>query len=289
MSKTSKNQQEIKWTTIIEPFQTNIILSFKEVWNYKDLLIMLVKRDFVTYYKQTILGPIWFFIQPILTTLVYVFVFGNIVGLSTDGIPKILFYLSGVTIWNYFADSFNKVSTTFRDNQLIFSKVYFPRIITPLSIVSSSLIKFLIQFLLFLGFLGFYILTQNATISINHYALLLPILVMLMAGLGLGLGMMITSLTTRYRDLIFLIQFGVQLLMYATPVIYPLSTMPLKYKIFIQLNPMTGIIETFRFGFLGSGNFSWALLLYSILSTLLLLFLGTYIFNKTEQNFIDTI
>ncbi|MCO4819834.1 MAG: ABC transporter permease [Bacteroidetes bacterium] len=266
-----------------------MVLNLKEVWGYKDLLMMFVKRDFVTYYKQTILGPIWFFIQPIFTTLVYVFVFGNIAGLSTDGVPKVLFYLSGVTIWNYFADSFNKVSTTFKDNQQIFGKVYFPRIITPLSIVSSNLIKFTIQLLLFFGFLSYYLISGEDSISLNSVALLLPLLVGLMAGLGLGLGMMITSLTTKYRDLVFLLQFGIQLLMYATPVIYPLSTMPEKYKIFIQLNPMTGIIETFRYGFLGSGSFSSMLLLYSTLSTLILLLLGTYIFNKTEQNFIDTV
>ena len=285
----SKHSKQEMWTSVIKPKRPNTLIDFKEVWSYKDLLWMFVKRDFVTFYKQTVLGPIWFFIQPIFTTLVYVFIFGNVAGISTDGVPKILFYLSGVTVWNYFSESFNKVSTTFRDNQQIFGKVYFPRIITPLSIVSSNLIKFGVQFLLFLSFLIYYRVATDALLEINIVVLTLPLLILLMAGLGLGLGMIITALTTKYRDLVFVIQFGVQLLMYSTPIIYPLSTMPEKYKLLIQLNPMTGIIETFRNGLLGSGSFSPSLLLYSVISTIVILLLGTYIFNRTEQNFIDSV
>lgn len=278
-----------KWTTIIRPRRSGTFVDLRQVWAYRDLLFMLIKRDFVTYYKQTILGPIWFFIQPIFTTLVYVFVFGNVAGISTDGTPKILFYLSGVTMWNYFADSFNKVSTTFKDNQQIFGKVFFPRIIVPLAIVSSNLMKFSVQVMLFSMFLIYYLLGTESTIHLNSTAFLFPLLIVIMAGLGLGLGMIITALTTKYRDLVFLIQFGIQLLMYSTPVIYPLSTMPEKYKLIIQVNPMTGVLETFRHGFLGAGSFSVTLLLYSVLATIIIVLTGSYIFNKTEQNFIDSV
>lgn len=283
----TKNEEQ--WDSIIEPKHSLLSLNFKEVWKYRDLLMMFVKRDFVTFYKQTILGPIWFFMQPIFTSLTYVIIFGRIAGLSTDGLPQILFYLSGVTAWNYFSDCLNKVSTVFKDNQAIFGKVYFPRIVTPLAIVTSNLMKFGIQFGLFLVFLMYYLFFTDTNINVQPEALLTPIFILIMAALGLGLGMIITSMTTKYRDLVFLLTFGIQLLMYATPVIYPLSTIPESYQWLLKLNPMTGILEGFRYGFLGQGSFTWELLAYSGGVTTLLFLIGTIIFNKTEKNFMDTV
>lgn len=277
-----------RWDTVIEPKKSLFSLNLKEVWKYKDLLMMFIKRDFVTYYKQTILGPLWFFIQPLFTTITYVFVFGNIAGISTDELPQPLFYMAGITIWNYFADCLNKVSTVFRDNQNIFGKVYFPRLVTPLSIVASNLIKFVIQLVLFAMLYAYFVIT-GANIQPNAIALLFPVLVLMMAGLGLGFGMLITSMTTKYRDLVFLLQFGIQLLMYGTPVIYPLSTIPEQYKWAIMLNPMAPIVETFRYGFLGTGTFSWGMIGYSAAFTVGVVLLGTLIFNKTEKNFMDTV
>lgn len=275
--------------TNITPHRSLIHFNLREVWKYRDLLRMLVKRDFVTFYKQTILGPLWFVVQPVLTTLTFMLIFGNIAGISTDGIPQPLFYMSGITIWNYFADSLNRVSGVFRENQNIFGKVYFPRLVTPLSIVVSGLVKFGIQFLLFIGMLLYFQWFTEASIPINSVALLAPLLILLMALLSLGLGMLITSLTTKYRDLIFLLQFAIQLLMYATPVIYPLSTVPEKYRWIIQFNPITPIVETFKYGFLGAGSFSEGALLYAATVSLVVMLLGTLVFNRTERNFMDTI
>ena len=277
------------WDNIILPKKSLFSINYSEIWSYRDLLIMLVKRDFVTTYKQTILGPIWFFIQPIFTTIIYVFVFGNIAGLSTDGSPKILFYMSGTILWNYFADCLNKTATVFRENQNIFGKVYFPRLITPLSIVTSGLFKLGIQFLLFILILVYYHIFTSVNVHLSPILLILPLLILLMAMLSLGIGLMITSFTTKYRDLVFLLQFGVQLLMYATPVIYPLSSLPDKYRWIIELNPMTSIIETFRYGILGSGSFSWFSLGYTFIFSIIVLSLGTLIFNKTEKDFMDTV
>lgn len=263
-------------------------LKLKDTWEYRDLLWLLVRRDFVSFYKQTVLGPLWFFIQPIFTTVIYTLVFGNIAGIPTDGIPKPLFYLAGITAWNYFADCLIKTSTVFRDNANVFGKVYFPRLIVPVSIVLSSLIRFGIQMLLFLFFIGYYSF-NGAPIHTSSLIFLFPLLVILMALLGLGSGMIISSLTTKYRDLSFLVTFGIQLLMYATTVIYPLSSAPTKYKWLILANPMTAIIETFKLGFLGQGSFSWAMFVYASGVTLLLLFAGILIFTKVERNFIDTV
>jgi len=281
--------QNKDWDIIIEPKKRLFSLNLKEVWQYKDLLYMFVKRDFVTIYKQTILGPLWFFIQPIFTAIIYTFIFGRVAGISTDGLPQILFYMSGTVCWSYFQDSFNKTATVFKDNQNIFGKVYFPRLITPLSIVTSGLLKLGIQLLLYISVLVFYTSTGNFDLNIQLEILLFPFLIMMMAGLALGFGMIITSFTTKYRDLIFLLQFGVQLLMYATPVIYPLSAMPEKYKWLIVLNPMTSIIETFRFGTLGEGSFNWAYIAYTAVFTFIILTIGTVVFNKTEKDFMDTI
>lgn len=277
-----------KWDTIIEGRTSLFDLKFKEVWRYRDLLLMFVKRDFISFYKQTILGPLWFFIQPIFTTIVYAFVFGRLAGISTDGLPQYLFYLSGITTWNYFSDCLTKTSTVFKDNANIFGKVYFPRVIMPLSIVSSNLIRFGVQFLLFLIML-LYFNIKGADVHVTFAILLFPLLILMMALLGLGIGLIISAMTTRYRDLSFLVSFGVQLLMYGTTVIYPLSSAPEKYKFLIKLNPMTFIIETFRFGFLGKGDFSVTGLLYSLAFTLVAFVIGIVIFNKTEKNFVDTI
>jgi lipopolysaccharide transport system permease protein len=280
-----------EWDLVIEPQNSLFELHLKDVWRYRDLLWLLVKRDFVSFYKQTILGPLWFFIQPLFTTIIFTFIFGNLAGLSTDGLPQPLFYMAGITAWNYFADCLTKTSTVFKDNANIFGKVYFPRLIMPLSIVVSNLVRFGVQMLLFFLMIGYY-LFRNDIGSVFHpniYILLFPVLVLLMALLGLGLGLVITALTTKYRDLAFLITFGVQLMMYATTVIYPLSAAPAKYKWLIELNPMTGIIEAFRYGFLGEGVLTMSTLGYSVIVTVVSLIIGVVIFNKTEKTFVDTV
>lgn len=287
MSVSSELQRE-RWTEIIEPEKSIFSVNLKEVWNYRDLLILLVRRDFVATYKQTILGPIWFFVQPILTTITFAIVFGRIAGVSTDGLPMFLFYMAGVTLWNYFSECLNRTATVFKDNSSIFGKVYFPRLVMPLSIVASNLVKLGIQLLLFILVWAYYLITTD-TVHPNATILLFPILILMMGGLGLGLGMIISSLTSKYRDLIFLLTFGVQLLMYATPVIYPLSSIGEKYQWLIMANPMTAIIETFKYGFLGKGYFSVPLLLYSFAFTIIAMVLGVLIFNKVERNFIDTV
>jgi lipopolysaccharide transport system permease protein len=264
-------------------------LKLKEVWDYRDLLWLLVRRDFVAFYKQTILGPAWFFIQPLMTTIIFTFVFGRLGGFKTDGIPQPLFYMAGVTTWNYFADCLTKTSTVFKDNAHIFGKVYFPRLIMPLSIVVSNLVKFGTQMLLFLCMLGYYMIFRKEECSPNMYILLFPYLILLMALLGLGLGMIISAMTTKYRDLAFLVTFGVQLLMYATTVVYPLSTADSGIRWIIEANPMTAVIETFRYGFLGNASFSWSGLGYSSIFTFIVLVFGVVIFNKVERTFVDTV
>lgn len=276
------------WDLVIKGHGPLFDLKISEVWSYRDLLLMFVKRDFVSFYKQTVFGPLWFFIQPLFTTIIFTFVFGNLAGLSTDGLPQPLFYMAGITAWNYFADCITKTSTVFKDNSQIFGKVYFPRLILPLSIVTSNLVRFGVQMLLFIGMMAYYALA-GGSFQITWAVSLFPFLVLLMACLGLGLGLMITALTTKYRDLSFLVTFGVQLLMYMTTVIYPLSAAPERYKQLIQLNPMTGIIEAFRVAFLGQGYLSATSLGYSSAITLVILFAGILIFNKTERNFVDTV
>lgn len=284
-----KESEEIGyWDLTIKGHTSLLDVNFGDLWRYRDLLLMFVKRDFVSFYKQTIFGPLWFFIQPILTTIVFTFVFGNLAGLSTDGLPQFLFYLSGITAWNYFSDCITKTSTVFKDNANIFGKVYFPRLIMPLSIVASNLVRFGVQLIMLLIMMGYYAIT-GADFQITYAILFFPILVLIMALLGLGLGLIITAMTTKYRDLSFLVSFGVQLLMYGTTVIYPLSSADEKYKYIIQLNPMTGIIEAFRYGFLGKGEFTLWSVGYSAVFTIIVLFFGIIIFNKTEKTFVDTI
>jgi lipopolysaccharide transport system permease protein len=277
-----------EWDLTIESQTSLFDLKFKDLWQYRDLLMMFVKRDFVSFYKQTILGPLWFFIQPLFTTIIYTFVFGSLAKISTDGLPQPLFYLAGITAWNYFADCLTKTSTVFKDNSNIFGKVYFPRLILPLSIVASNLVRFGVQMILFLCMMVYYY-WSGTSFYLSWALLMFPVLVLLMALLGLGLGLIVTAMTTKYRDLAFLVTFGVQLMMYATTVIYPLSAAPEKYKHIIELNPMTGIIEAFRYSFLGKGEFSTWSVGYSALVTLVVLFLGIIIFNKTEKTFVDTV
>jgi lipopolysaccharide transport system permease protein len=277
-----------KWDVVIEP-QTHLFdLKLKDVWHYRDLLLLLVRRDFVSFYKQTILGPLWFFIQPLFTTIIYTFIFSNLAHISTQDIPGPLFYMAGITAWNYFSDCLIKTSTVFKDNSDVFGKVYFPRLIMPLSIVLSNLIKFAVQMLMFFIMMGFFAF-KGETFHITIYVLLFPLLVIQMALLGLGSGMIISALTTKYRDLAFLVSFGVQLLMYGTTVVYPLSSAPEKYRWLIALNPLTPIIEAFRTGFLGKGSFTWQSLGMSSLITLIIASIGIIIFNKVERNFIDTV
>ncbi len=276
------------WSLVITEHNSLFDLKFIDVWRYRDLLVLFVKRDFVSFYKQTVLGPLWFFIQPLFTTIVFTFVFGNLAKISTDGLPQQLFYLSGITAWNYFSDCLTKTSTVFRDNAAIFGKVYFPRLIMPLSIIISSLVRFAVQLILLLIMMVYFGI-QGANFEVTYAIVFFPLLVILMALLGLGLGLIVTAMTTKYRDLAFLVSFGVQLLMYGTTVIYPLSSAPAKYKTIIEMNPMTGIIEAFRFAFLGKGEFSLWSIGYSVLITLIVLFLGVIIFNKTEKNFVDTL
>lgn len=280
-----------QWTEVIQPRTRLLDLGLREVWRYRDLVMLFVRRDFVATYKQTILGPIWFFIQPLLTTITFMVVFSGIANLGTGGVPPLAFYLAGVTIWNYFAQALTATSTVFTANAAIFGKVYFPRLTMPLSIVLSNLVRFAIQFGLFLVVWAYYLLTSDA-LRPNAALLLTPVLVILMGLLALGLGMIFSALTTKYRDLAMLLTFGVQLLMYATPVIYPLAelaSLPAQYRWLIMANPLNSIIETFRYGFLGTGSFSWAYLGYSALATAIILLLGTIIFNKVEKSFTDTV
>jgi len=277
-----------EWDLIIRPKRHLLDVNLKEIWDYRDLLYMFVKRDIVTVYQQTILGPIWFFVQPIATMLTYVIVFGRIANISTDGIPAPLFYLSGVIIWNYFQDCLAKTSSTFASNAGIFGKVYFPRLIVPMSQVVSGIIKFGIQMALFLAVFAWYLFTTDA-VQPNLWMLASGYCVLLMAGMGLGLGILLSSLTTKYRDLNFLLGFGVQLLMYATPIIYPMSVLSDKLRLWLWWNPISHVIECFKYGFLGSGSASVTGLAYTTAFTLVTLIFGVIIFNRTEQTFMDTV
>ena len=282
------NTDTNNWTEEIKSNDSLFSVNLQEVWQYRDLLFMLVKKEFITFYKQTILGPIWFFIQPVLTVLMYVVLFGQIAKLSTDGLPQVAFYLAGTIIWNYFSESLTKTSTIFKDNATVFGKIYFPRLIMPLSVVCSGLMKFAIQFILFVLVVLYYTFVIG-TIHPNIWVLATPFLIILMAAFALGLGMIFSSLTTKYKDLTFLLTFGIQLGMYATPVVYPVSAMPEKYRWIIDVNPLTGIFECFRYGYLGSGDFKAESLALSTLMISILLITGVLIFNKIEKSFMDTV
>lgn len=275
-------------TYYINSKQSLFSLNLHEVWEYRDLLLMLMKRDFITFYKQTILGPLWFIVQPLLTTLIYVVLFGNIAKLSTDGMPQVLFYLSGITIWNYFSESLTKTSTVFTSNAGMFGKVYFPRLIMPLSIVASALMKFAVQFGIFIVVLLYYV-TFTDTVHPNWWILLTPVLILLMAMFALGMGMIFSSMTTKYKDLTFLLAFGTQLFMYVTPVVYPISALPEKFKFLAYFNPLSSIFECFRYAYLGAGSFDLMSLMISAVVIMILLVVGTVIFNKVEKSFMDTV
>lgn len=282
-------QPDEQWDMIIQPQRNLLDLRLGELWRYRDLVLLFVRRDFVAVYKQTILGPLWYLIQPLLTTITFTVIFGNIASLPTDGLPQFLFYMSGTVVWSYFASCLTKTSETFVSNANLFGKVYFPRMAVPVSILISNLITFAIQFALFLVFLLIFFLRGTA-VQLNWlWIALSPLLMVMMAGLGLGLGVIISSLTTKYRDLRFLVQFGVQLLMYATPVIYPVSSIPERFQWIILANPMTPIVEAFRYAFLGAGTVNSGSLLYSFGFMLMVVFLGSVIFNRVEQTFMDTV
>lgn len=276
------------WTTEIKPKTGWFDINLKELFQYKDLIIMFVKRDFKTMYKQTILGPLWIIINPLLTTLMFTIVFGNIANISTDGMPQIVFYMLGTTVWTYFSTCLTKTSATFTGNAAIFGKVYFPRLVTPISTVISGLINFAVQFVMFLGFAIYYYVT-GAPIHPNIYILITPLLLVQLALLSLGFGIIISSLTTKYRDLAVLVTFGVQLWMYATPVVYPASQIDGKLKTLMMLNPVSPIVESFRYAFLGSGSIPWNFLGISVITTLVVLFIGVVLFSRVEKTFMDTV
>lgn len=280
-----------EWDIVIKPKEKGIHLHLKEVWRYKDLLYLYVKRDFISAYKQTILGPLWFFIQPIFSTLIYTLVFGGIAQISTDGLPPMLFYMAGVLCWNFFSDCLGRSSGTFSGNAGVFSKVYFPRLVVPIAGLTSAVLKMFIQLLLFIT-IYIYFLVKGSPIGVNSYVLLFPLLIILMAGIGFGVGIIISSVTIKYRDLNILFSFAIGLAMYITPIIYPLSAIPAKYEGFkwiIQLNPLSSVVEAFRYGILGTGELSWGGLLYSSIFTLIIVLIGIITFNKVERRFIDIV
>ena len=281
-------QIEDNWDLTIKPYNHWYNLRLGEIIRYKDLLFLFVRRDFVALYKQTILGPIWFFIQPIITAITFSIIFGNLAKISTDGLPQVLFYMCGITLWNYFSDTLTKTADTFTANANIFGKVYFPRIIVPLSVVISNLIKLGVQFILFVA-IWIYFLVTTDRINPNSTLLLVPFLIILMGLMGLSFGLIISSLTTKYRDLKFLVTFGVQILMYASPIVYPLSIVPLNYRWLILANPVTSVIETFKYAFLGVGEFNLFHLGYSFIFTLFIFFISLVIFHKVEKSFMDTV
>lgn len=263
-------------------------LNLKELWKYRDLVILFVKRDLKNVYKQTVLGPLWIVINPFLSTFVFTVIFGIIANISTDGIPQFLFYMSGNILWSFFSSCFNRASSTFLGNARIFGKVYFPRLVMPLSGIIYNSITFLVQFVMFAILVTVYALT-GANVHPNLIVLALPILLIHIAFLGTGTGLIISSLTTKYRDLNVLVSFGLTLWMYLTPVVYPVSQIPESFRFIMLLNPVAPVVETFRYAFLGSGSFEWFFLLISAAVTAVLLILGMIVFNQVEKNFIDTV
>ena len=282
-----KNTTVEQWDSVIESRHSLFDINLKELWHYRDLLVLFVRRDFVTVYKQTILGPLWFFIQPLLTTITFTIIFGNVAQLSTDGAPKVVFYMAGITLWGYFSTCLTTVSGVFNANAGIFGKVYFPRLIMPLTIVISNLMKFGVQFLLFVCFVGYFTL-QNQ-IHPNSWILLTPLIIVLMALISMGIGLILSSMTTKYKDLNQLIGFGVQLFMYATPVIYPSSSVPSTYQWVVELNPLVGLFDYMRFAYLGVGEFTILDLVYPSLFLIVILAIGVLVFNKTQKTFMDTV
>jgi lipopolysaccharide transport system permease protein len=277
------------WTEEISSERGLLDINFKEIWQYRDLIWMFVKRDIASQYKQTILGPIWFFVSPFMTVFMYTFVFSRIAGIQTDGIPAPIFYLTGTTLWSYFQQCFISSSGTFVNNAGIFGKVYFPRLVSPISTTISNLIKFFIQFSVLITLIIYYILFRHHVFHFNWYLLLLPLLILLMAGIAFGIGIITSAITTKYRDLQLFISYAVSLLMYATPVIYPISEVPERFRVYLLLNPLSPIIETFRYSILGNGTFSWLALGYSTGFMVVVTFIGIVIFNQVEKTFMDTV
>ena len=278
-----------QWTLVIGPHDKLWHVDFREIWKYRDLISLFIKRNIVVQYKQTILGPLWYIIQPVLTVIMNMVVFGGIAGMSTDGMPQVLFYLAGNVCWFYFSDCLNQTSKTFLDNQSMFGKVYFPRLVVPIATVLSNLLRFGIQMGLFV-ILYIYYFVGDSPICPNWYILLFPVFVIMLAGLGLGFGILVSSLTTKYRDLTILFTFLVQLWMYATPIVYPISMVPEgKLRMLLLANPMTSIIEAFKYATLGQGYFSWTVLGYSFVFMIVLLLIGVVIFNKVQRSFMDTV
>lgn len=290
-----KINKEPEWDIEIKPKDKLLSVDFKELWRYRDLCSLFVRRNIVVQYKQTILGPLWYLIQPMLTVVMYMVVFGGIAGIPTDGVPQPLFYLGGICMWQYFADCLNNTSNTFVTNANIFGKVYFPRLVMPVSNVISNLLRFGIQFGLFAVVYILYAIT-GCQAQPNWYVLLFPLLILIIAGLALGFGILISSMTTKYRDLQILFSFIVQLWMYATPIVYPLSQVAGKqiagfdlYTL-MAINPVTPVIETFKYGFLGAGEFiGWGWLAYSFIFMIILLGFGLIVFNKVQKSFMDTV
>ena len=277
-------------TTEIKPYRKWFDIDIKGLWRYRDLYYMYIRRDIVTQYKQTILGPMWYVIQPLFTTIMYMFVFGGLAGISTDGAPQPLFYMAGIVLWGYFSQCFTVSSDVFGANANVFGKVYFPRLVVPLSGITSNLLKMLIQLGMFIIIYIYYVITlPSGTLQVNASILLFPFLIFLIAMHGMSWGLIISSMTTKYRDMKFLIQFGIQLFMYATPVIYPLSAAPEKYRDIIALNPLTPIFEAFKYSCLGCGTLDWSGLLYSTIFMCITLFLSVLVFSRTGRNFMDTV
>jgi len=280
--------QQSTWDIVIRPQRAWWDLRLGDLWRYRDLIRLMVWRDFIAIYKQTVLGPVWHLIQPLMTTVVFTVIFGGIAKLPTDGLPPFIFYMAGNTVWAYFSICLLSTSNTFTSNAGIFGKVYFPRLSVPISIVISNLIAFAIRFGLFIALLVYFVLT-GSTVRLTAWIFMLPVLILLMAGLGLGGGIIISSLTTKYRDLQHLATFGVQLFMYASPVIYSISNVPEKWQWLLLANPLTPIIEVFRLAFLGTSSVNPILLLYSAGCTALVLLVGILVFNHVENTFMDTV
>ncbi len=288
---TSAKAKKVKMSTIITPRHSLLDLDLRGLWRYRDLYVMYIRRDMVTQYKQTILGPLWYVLQPLFATIMYMFIFGGLAGISTDGAPQPLFYLAGILLWNYFSETFTICSNVFNANSDVFGKVYFPRLVVPLSSATSNLLKMLIQLALFILIYFYYkLFTPYTSYLTPRFTLLLfPFLILLLALHSVSWGLIVSSLTTKYRDLKFLLQFGIQLFMYATPVIYPLSAAPDNYRPIISLNPLTPIFEAFKYSCLGCGSLDWYGLLYSSFFMLVTLFISVIVFTRTERSFMDTV
>lgn len=284
----TNEQKDENWTMVLRPRGGWFDIDLRELWSYRDLILLFVRRDFVAIYKQTILGPLWFLVQPLFTTLVFTVIFGKVAKIPTDGLPPVLFYMTGIVAWNYFSRCLTGTSDTFVTNAAMFGKVYFPRLVVPISVVISNILTFIIQLGLLFAFLSYYYL-KGAPVQSGLWILLTPLMIVHMAALALGTGILISSLTTKYRDLTFAVGFGVQLWMYATPIVYPISQVPEKWHWLMALNPMTAIVEIFRYAFLGAGTVDLAVMGISIGMTFVIMFIGIVLFSRIEKTFMDTV